>query len=256
MEPWDIIAVALLILLGFVLGGGIAMVMVVRRHLRVRRRWFGSGHEQEIIAQEFSRFTFAPFNPLQARRPARWLAIRSRDTRAVQAALRLNDPQPCSWTEGLSSERPIFIAPPINGWTLVFGAGLPIPDDDVDVCYRFLRELSQKLGHVQFFQADQLLQHHAWAQVESGRVLRGYAWAGTTLWNQGVKTPAEISLRMNCFGYGDNPGSDDWAVADHIVANVEKVFLLSRRWSLDPAEIDLRYVVHQRGVAGNAPGKF
>jgi hypothetical protein len=93
-------------------------------------------------------------------------------------------------------------------------------------------------------------------QVESGRVLRGYAWAGTTLWNQGVKSSAEISLRMNCFGYGENPGSDDWAVADHIVANVEKVFLLSRRWSLDPAEIDLRYVVHQRGVAGNAPGKF
>jgi hypothetical protein len=251
MEPWDIFAVALLILLGFVLGGGITMVLLVRRHLRLRRRLFGIATKQEALATEFSRFTIVPFNPLQVRRPARWLAIRSRDTQAVQAALRLNNPQPCSWAEGLLSARPLFIAPPINGWTLVFGAGLPIPDEDVDACYRFLRELSRQVGPVQFFQADQLLQHHAWVQVESGRILRGYAWAGTTLWNQGVKTPAEIALGMNCFGYGENPGRDDWVVADHIVANVEKVFQLARRWSLDPAEIDLRSVVHQRGVAGN-----
>ena len=91
-------------------------------------------------------------------------------------------------------------------------------------------------------------------QVESGRVLRGYAWAGTTVWNQGVKTSAEIALGMNCFGYGDSPGSDDWAVADHIVANVEKVSQLAHRWSLDPAEIDLRMVAHQRGIAGTAAG--
>lgn len=250
MEPWDIFAVALLTLLGFVLGGGVSMVLLVRRQLRARRRMSKIKVGQEEMAQEFSRYTLVPFNPIHARRPARWLAIRSRDTQAVQAALRLNNPRPCSWAEGLLSKRKIFIAPPVNGWTLVFGAGLPSPGDDVDVCYRFLRELSRRLGQVQFFQADEMLQHHAWVQVESGRVLRGYAWAGATVWNQGVKTSAEIALGMNCFGYGDNPGSDDWAVADHIVANVEKVSQLARRWSLDPAEIDLRYLAQQPGITG------
>lgn len=248
VDASDIFVIALLTLLGFVLGGGFTMVLLVRRHLRLRRRLLQLEARQSGV--EFPRYALVPFNPIQARRPARWLAIRSRDTRGVQAALRLNNPRPCSWAEGLLATHKIFITPPVNGWTLVFGAGLPNPSDDVDVCYRFLRQLSQKLGHVQFFQADGILQHHAWAQVESGRVLRGYAWAGTTIWNQGVKTPAEIALGMNCIAYGDNPGSDDWAVADHLVANVDKISQLAQRWSLDPTEIDLRYLAQQPGIAG------
>lgn len=252
MDASDIFAVALLALLGIVLGGGIGMFFLVRRRLRAQR-WSEQRREAEFAAwmQELSRFAFIPYHPIQARRPSRWLAIRTRDTQAVQLALGLNNPKPCSWTEGMFSERNLFIAPPINGWTFVFGAGLPLPDEDVDACYRLLRELSRKLGHVQFFQADQVLQHHAWAQLESGRVLRAYAWAGTTLWNQGVKTRAEIALRMNCFPYGEQPGSDDWAVADHIIANVEKVSHLAQRWSFDPAEIDGHQLAHQTGIAGN-----
>ncbi len=253
MAPSDIIAVVLLVLLGLVLGGGIAMCYLVRRHLRRQRRWGNSDEQQEAIARQFSRFNLVSYHPVQARRPSRWLAIRSRDTHAVQLALGLHDARPCSWTEGMFLSRQLFIAPPVNGWTLVFGAGLPAPDDDVDVCYRFLRELSRKLGHVQFFQAESVLQQHAWAQLESGRVRRAYAWAGTTLWNQGVKTPEEIALAMNCFAYGENPGCDDWMVADHIVANVDKVSQLAQRWSLDPAEIDGRVFARQHGVAGHTP---
>ena len=257
MDPSDIFVFALLALLGVVLGIGIGMVILVRRHLRSHRRKEQLVEaEQEAWAQQLSRFTFVPYHPIQACRPVRWLAIRTRDLSAVQLALGLSNPQPCSWTEGMFSARNLFIAPPINGWTLVFGVGLPAPDDDVDACYRFLRELSRKLGQVQFFQADPVLQHHAWVQVESGRVLRAYAWAGTTVWNQGVKTSAETALRMNCFGYGENPGSDDWTMADHIVANVEKVPQLAQRWSLDPAEIDGRVLAQQPGIAGNATGSF
>lgn len=254
MDASDIFAVALLTLLGVVLGYGLGMFFLVRRHLRSRPIDFAAGEASERWAEQFSRFTVTPCHPVQVRRPARWLAVRSRDTHAVQLALGLHNPRPCSWSEGLLTSRNLFIAPPINGWTLVFGAGLPLPDDDVDACYRFLRELSRKLGHVQFFQADQVLQHHAWAQLESGRVVRAYAWAGTTLWNQGVKTSAEIALRLNCFSYGENPGSDDWTVADHLVANVEKVSQLARRWSLDPAEIDGRAIAQQQGIAGNVAG--
>jgi hypothetical protein len=253
VNPWGIIVVALLTLLGFVLGGGVPAVGSWWHRWRMRRTARPAA-AAEVPPPECSRFTMVPFNPIQVRRPGRWLAIRSRDTFAVQTTLRLNNPRPCSWTEGLFVARQLFIAPPVKGWTLVFGASLPSPDEDVDRCYRFLRELSQRLGHVQFFQADPLLQHHAWAQVESGRVLRAYAWAGATVWHQGVKTPAEIALGMNCFGYGENPGTDDWVVADHLVANVDKVPQLAQRWSLDPAELDLRFLGHQRGVAGNSAG--
>ena len=256
MNPWDIAAVALLTLLGFVLGGGVAMVIFVRRQLRSRCKYSYVESEPLVIGREVYRYSVVPYNPLQARRPNRWLAIRSRDTLAVQAELGLRDARPCSWSEGVFASQKLFVSPPVNGWTLVFGDALPNPDEDVDVSFRFLRELSSRLGHVQFFQADPLLQHHAWAQLELGRVLRAYAWAGTTIWNQGVKTNDEIAIGMNCFGYGENPGSDDWVVADHIVANVERVYQLAHRWSLDPGEIDLRVVGGQRGLVGNITRKL
>ena len=250
MNTGDVIPLLLLMLFAVAFGAGTVMaVWAISWHRRN-----ASLAEAPVIPPDAS--AFYPAAPLRAywRRPTCWLAIRSRDMQAVQLALGLHNPRPCSWSEGLLSARKLFIAPPINGWTLVFGAGLPVPDDDVDVCYRFLRELSRKLGQVQFFEADPVLQHHAWAQLESGRVVRAYAWAGTTLWNQGVKTSAEIALRMNCFAYGENPGSDDWAVADHLVANVEKVPQLAQRWSLDPAEIDGRALAQQQGIAGNVSG--
>ena len=56
----------------------------------------------------------------------------------------------------------------MNGWIIVTGSGLPNPSCDVDECFRFLTELSRKLGQVQFFQADRILHHHAWARVENG----------------------------------------------------------------------------------------
>lgn len=255
MDAADILVIALLASLGVVLGGAVGMFYLVRRHLRSRPVDLPASEFSEVWAQQFSRFTVTPIHPIQVRRPARWLAIRSRDTQAVQLALGLQQVQPCSWTEGVLSSRKLFIAPPINGWTLVFGAGLPVPDDDVDLCYRFLRELSRKLGQVQFFQADEILQHHAWVRVESGRIVRAYAWAGATLWNQGVKSDAEIALAMNCFAYGEDASRDDWMMADHLVANVEKVSQLAQRWSLDPAEIDARLLGHQQGVAGHLAGQ-
>jgi hypothetical protein len=252
MSPSDLFLVTLVAVLGLALGGGVITVYLVRRGWPTRRaaRQIAAGRGGAGLAPG-SRFSLMPLQPAPPQRPGRWLAIRTRDTQAVQLALGLRNPQPCSWTEGLITARKLFIAPPINGWTLVFGAGLPAPDVDVDRCFCFLRELSLKFGPVQFFQADTLLQHHAWAWLESGRVVRGYAWAGTTLWQQGVKTSAEIALGLNCFGYGENPGSDDWSLADHLVTNVEKVPQLAQRWSLDPAEIDARLLGRQPGITGH-----
>ena len=116
--------------------------------------------------------------------------------------------------------------------------------------------MSRKLGHVQFFQAEPLLQHHAWVLAEFGRIVRAYAWAGATVWNQGVKTSAETTLGVKCFGYGEIPTTDEWTVADFIVANVEKVPQIARRWSLDPAELDLRMLAKAQGIAGQHPRRY
>jgi hypothetical protein len=187
-------------------------------------------------------------------RPPCWLAIKSRNLLAVQSALRLTNPRPCSWAEGLAgaSEEKLFISPPVDGWILVIGSALPDPADDVDACYRFVTELSRKLGHVQFFSADRVLNHHAWVQVEAGRVRRAYAWAGKTLWKQGLKTAAEAKLGLKCFDYLETAELMSFGPSDAILTNVERVPLLAARWSIDPASIDERFFEHARGIAGES----
>lgn len=130
------------------------------------------------------------------------------------------------------------------------GAGLPDPAEDVDACFRCLIELSRKLGRVQYFDAVRALGHHAWSRVEAGRVVRAYAWAGHTVWNQGVKTRAELELGMKCFQYAEWPGRSGFGQTDIIAANTEKVPLLAARWSLDPASVDQRQAEQACGVAG------
>jgi hypothetical protein len=193
-----------------------------------------------------------------AKRTTTWLAIKSGSVQAVQSALSLHNPKPCSWAEGLSGDREqsLFVSPPVAGWILVIGPALPDPAEDVDACYRFLADLSRKLGQIQFFHVNSILNHHAWVRADSGRVIRAYAWAEKTLWNQGPPTPAEYTLQMRCYDYGETADPALFASAEAVPANSDKVHLLAARWSLDPAELGLRAVGSERGIIGEASGLF
>jgi hypothetical protein len=109
--------------------------------------------------------------------PGCWLAIQTSDSSAVQSALGLRNPKPCSWLEGLAGEGKVFITPTIRGCTPLTGTGLPEPSADVDACFRFILELSRRLGPVQFFSDSRFLQYHAWVQADHGQIVRPYAWA-------------------------------------------------------------------------------
>lgn len=250
----DLIPLLLLLLFGAAFGAGMALFSLVR-WLRRRERGWGDFTSSVESAPPENAFTVSPLRAFW-RRPTCWLAIRSRNLDVVQSALGLDNPKPCSWTEGLSSDRRLFVSPPLQGWILVMGSGLPDPSDDVDACFRFLMELSRRVGHVQLFKADATLMHHAWARVEAGRVVRAYGWAGGTVWNQGMKTHAESELGLKCFGYGEGPRPADWSFNELISANVEKVPLLAARWSLNPSDIDARVMERSRGVTGWPARRF
>jgi len=243
----DIMPVSLLLLIGLAVGTGTLVVLLLVRHLR-RRRPAG-----EVLRLPSA---YASARSSYARRPSCWLAIKSRDLLAVQSALGLHNPKPCSWMDGLAGEDKLFISPPVNGWILVIGSGLPDPSDDVDACFRFVLGLSRKLGQVQFFSASRVLQHHAWVRADHGHVVRAYAWAGKTIWKQGARTPAEKELDLECFDYGEPAGRGSFGEPDVIGANVDRVPLLAARWSLDPAGIDERCLEQERGIAGEPSRRY
>ena len=128
MNDLTLLPVLLLVLLGVVLGGMAVMVTLV---LHWRRRGVYLNSPPGVSSLQFSP-NFHPSQVVFQHRPAVWLAIRSRNLHAVQAALGLSNPKPCSWLEGIVREQKFFIAPPVNGWILVVGSGLPDASDDVD----------------------------------------------------------------------------------------------------------------------------
>jgi hypothetical protein len=193
-----------------------------------------------------------PWGTESAHRPVHWLALRSSNPMAVQAALGIGHPRPCPWTEGITGKHEFFVSLPVEGWIIVAGSGLPHPGQDVDNCFHFLVRLSRELGHIQFFMVDPVLHHHAWVRVENGIVIRAYVWVNETVWNQGPKSLAEIELNMESPGYGENPEMDDGTMEKSAAANADKVPALAARWSLDPAAIDGNWQVPSAGTVGKS----
>lgn len=247
MNNGDLIAAVLLFGVGIALGVGVTSLMMVLHFMRKGRLVPRPLLRKREFLQKQRRATGPIFN-----HPSRWLAIRSGNPQLVQAALSLINPEPCSWEEGLSAahEHKLFISPSIRGWVFVMGSNLPEPADDVDRCFRFIMELSRKLGHVQLFSVNRAVNHHAWVQSELGTVIRAYAWAGKTLWNQGAMTRAEVDLSLKCFGYGDGEERVDYGRPDPAALNTERLPLLAARWSIDPTSIDARMLKESQGVTG------
>jgi len=242
-------AVLLLSLLFLAVSLGTAMVFLLIRHAR-RRHSPGANLPRPFANASLRRRHFNT-------RPTCWLAVKSRNPRALQSALAMHHVKPCSWMQGLAGEAKLFIAPPVKGWLLVFGSGLPEPQEDVDACYRFVAELSRRVGQVQLFSASRILHYHAWVRAENGRIIRAYAWAGRPLWVQGRPTLAEKELAMVCLNYTDTPEeTSGFGLPDRIVANVDKVPLLAARWSLDPAAIDERFLEQECGISGEPSHRY
>lgn len=189
-------------------------------------------------------------NDFHTPRPRIWLAIHHPDAAGVFATLGLNYPQPSHWNECEPGSGKMFVSVPVNGWTLVAGDGIPDPAEDVDRCYKFLANLSTALGHVQLFALNPVLNRHAWARLESGRVIRAYVWAGGTLWNQGGFTAEERQLGMKCLAYSDEVDPFDWQLREELSENLPKIPALAAQWSVDPAELDAIPSAQLAGAAG------
>jgi hypothetical protein len=150
----------------------------------------------------------------------------------------------------VAGQQRLFLTPPLQGWILVFGAALPDPAKDVDRCFLRLTALSRELGQVQFFCMNRGLQQHAWAMLERGRVVRAYAWAGRTLWNQGAMTPAERESGLKCLDYGAEEDASIGLNIAPMIHNTERVADLAGRWGISPVAVAARLSRDGQGIAG------
>jgi len=219
--------------------------MHVRNRTEARPR-----HHRLLPSDEFDDSAL-PYTAL-INMPHHWIAVQGVTPEALVNALKLRNLNECTWTEGIESsgQERVFISPRIGNWTLIMGDGLPDPVNDVDACFHFLAHLSRELGHVQFFSANRALGYHAWAKLYQGDVVRAYAWAGQTIWNQGPMSSAELKLGFTCHDYLEDENLS-WQEQQEISAdNIELIPALCARWSIDPSAIDARKISPYPGLSG------
>jgi hypothetical protein len=246
--PFFLVFVLIVVLL---LASALACLAIV--HVRAHRKEKERHHR--LLPDDEPEDTGVAFSAV-ADTPCRWLAVQGVKPEALVNAFRLENLNECSWSEGMtdSDEERLFVAPPIDNWILIFGESLPDPAEDIDRCFRFLHHLSLDLGHVQFFSFNRALGYHAWAKLCQGSVVRAYAWAGETLWNQGTPSRAELSLKMRCpdyFEYDDLSWQEQHQFSHE---NIERISNLASRWSVDPSAIDARRMTPYPGFSGDWNG--
>ena len=159
-----------------------------------------------------------------------WFAVKSEDTSAIFEAFQLTERQVSNWQAGIGFsydmdrqykgvKKPVFVAPPVEGWTLVL-AGLNIVADSpagVENVRRILNVLSECFGEAHYYGSYRVVGYVAWFRSIGGEVTRGFSFADGTLFaNDGQTTQAELD--MGCF---DMTGMDEEQLWEAIEAEEE-----------------------------------
>jgi hypothetical protein len=194
-----------------------------------------------------------------------WIAVRTRDTSAVVAALGLVDAQRANWGNGIGSvyddklgQTHVFVSPPVNGWTFVVGLPLPHPVGPAfaDKCMPLLTGLSLRFVEVQYYLAYPPIDLFAWVRIIDGKVQRAFAIGDEgVILSQGRTTKDERALGLKLFelrGVRGRKGDAGGALILH--PTEEHVMRLAGRWSIDPINIERAPKGDPAiGVIGRAP---
>ncbi|MFN0069796.1 MAG: hypothetical protein ACKVYV_19440 [Limisphaerales bacterium] len=245
----DVVAYILLLLLVAVICLGVVCALLVAQYLRRGRR--EGEYEPPALVTRLGGTT-QPRGVVLL--PDRWVAVRAPLVRDVRNALGLANTRPCPLEDAFNHprHRGLYLTPPVNGWIMIFGPAVPDPAGDVDAVYHFVRGLGQRLGNAQYFHVHPPTGAHGWAWARGGRVVRGFAWAGKTLWNEGEATREERQLGCACPPLGGTE-PDDEALADELRVNLDKVPRLAAAWGMDPVAL-LSHAAREPGVTGEFAG--
>jgi hypothetical protein len=197
-----------------------------------------------------------------------WIAIRTRDTASVLAALELQEgAEPANWRTGLGAAYDpvigaarVFVSPPVNGWTLVVGQALPNPSSRrfVDKTLPLLEALGRDFVEVQYFASYPDLDFFAWARVIENRLVRAFAINDEgVVWNKGRPTREELALGLKRFDMRGVRGRKG-DTGDEIVLYPTEAHMmhLALKWSLDPTRLSSVDAGPSLGVIAYTPAAW
>ncbi len=176
-----------------------------------------------------------------------WFAIKSVHIEELIKTLNLTNIRPCNWNIGREKayENAVFITPPINGWTLAFGRGLPYGDskEGIEFVKSILQKLSKEYGEAQFFCTHRVTEYHCWIKAIDGNTERVYSYlgeAGENILIEGEATDFEKNLHLvNTFSV-EAKEKNYFEREDINLPDEEIIMKVAENWSIDPSTIESR----------------
>ncbi len=176
-----------------------------------------------------------------------WFAIKSTDQQKVIELLKIKKITKCNWKFGIDKayNGSIFITPPINGWTLVCGLGLPESDnkDGINNVKEILKTLSREFGEAQFFCTHRVVEYHCWMKAINGQVTRVYSYLGEAGENIAIEgVPTEFEKKYKLFNSFSKEAKSEKYFEDSnlVLPNEELVMQIAGAWSIDPSQLENR----------------
>ena len=176
-----------------------------------------------------------------------WFAIKSVHAEELIKILGLSNIKPCNWNIGVESayEDDVYITPPINGWTIAIGRGLPYGDtkEGIEFVKSILQKLSRDYGEAQFFCTHRVTEYHCWIKADEGNIQRVYSYLGESGENimiEGEATDFEKTLHLiNTFS-DEAKEKNYFERADINLPYEETVMKVAENWSINPSTLESR----------------
>ncbi|MCS3797756.1 hypothetical protein [Niastella sp. OAS944] len=174
-----------------------------------------------------------------------WFAIPSENPLQVAETMNLGHLEPCNWYVGVRKayEGEIFVTPPVDGYTMVLGWGLPTGDTpgEIEKVKNVLSTLSNVFGEAQYFGTHRTSGFCTWMKAVNGNVIRVYGYAdGENLIVEGEPTEYEAGLNLlNTFSE-EAKQKDYYSREDITHPHESTVMEIAANWSIDPSELHKR----------------
>jgi hypothetical protein len=176
-----------------------------------------------------------------------WFAVKTDNKNMLAEILKLKNISDCNWQVGIDMayKGSVFITPPIDGWTLACGWGLPHGDskEGIDEVKNILKTLSKEFGEAQFFCTHRVTEYHCWIKATNGQVDRVYSYLGESGKNVAIEgQPTEFERTLNLANtFSDESKDDKYFEREDIVwADEELLMKVAEHWSIDPSKLDER----------------
>lgn len=193
-----------------------------------------------------------PTKPINFGHKCIWAAVSTENTELLLKVLDLAKIAESDWVNGMTKARDgeVFVLPPIEGWTLMTGWGLPTPDHAHGIVRskELIDDLSENFGEAQLLGNFRGSGAAFWMRSINGETERLYSIGDGKAFIEG--TPTEIEKQWDLI----DPSSPEAAQEEYwdrmVYPEAEHVLEVANNWSINPMELEQREDLAETGYVG------